>query len=491
MRKKVRKARERAKTVTPPPGRNVDGTPTVDNPTFSLAVPGAAPIGVPNFFIDKFRIPPFLLPIYQAAGIQYGIRWEVLAAINEIETDYGRNLNISSAGAVGWMQFMPATWKMYGVDANKDGKRDPFNPVDAIFAAARYLKAAGGDTGRPPRDLRLQPRRLVRRLRAPARAGDRRPAERTSSARSPASPRAASPSHAKATYADDLSERDLKRNKGRATRPSSSSRAASAAGSRSSPRTSAPVIAVNDGQIVDIGTSKRLGNFIKLQDVYGNTYTYGHLKSVARRYPAPKNQKITKAAGQARGPGRGAEGRRADPGRLRRQGAGRARAEEVDGEEGRHAGREAGQPQEGPQGLRRKAAKQRLFANPRRPRSAEAGGAEQEFERTGKIDGSTTFDSYLSRVFGLDRSQVRLKRLKVGSKVIAGTILGRIGRTRQTRRRTCCSRSARPAAAPRGSTRSRSWTAGSCSSRPRSTAPRARTRSSAATPTPRRSARSC
>src|SRR5436853_4944388 len=38
---------------------------------------------------------PFLLPIYQAAGMQYGIRWEVLAAINEIETDYGRNLNIS------------------------------------------------------------------------------------------------------------------------------------------------------------------------------------------------------------------------------------------------------------------------------------------------------------------------------------------------------------------------------------------------------------
>ena len=88
-------------------------------------------------------MPIFLLPIYQAAGIQYGVRWEVLAAINEIETDYGRNLNVSSAGAVGWMQFMPSTWKTYGVDANKDGRKDPYNPVDAIFAAARYLKAAG------------------------------------------------------------------------------------------------------------------------------------------------------------------------------------------------------------------------------------------------------------------------------------------------------------------------------------------------------------
>ena len=77
------------------PTRNVDGSPTLDNPTVSLSEPGPAAIGVPNFFIEKFRIPPFLLPIYQAAGIEYGVRWEVLAAINEIETDYGRNLNVS------------------------------------------------------------------------------------------------------------------------------------------------------------------------------------------------------------------------------------------------------------------------------------------------------------------------------------------------------------------------------------------------------------
>ena len=38
---------------------------------------------------------------------------------------------------------MPSTWQMYGTDANEDGRKDPYNPVDAIFAAARYLKAAG------------------------------------------------------------------------------------------------------------------------------------------------------------------------------------------------------------------------------------------------------------------------------------------------------------------------------------------------------------
>ena len=102
--------------------RNADGSPTPTNPGFFDALPGPSTAnGVPNFVIRKFRVPTFLLPIYQAAGIQYGIRWEILAAINEIETDYGRNLNVSSAGAVGWMQFMPSTWKMYGVDANKDG----------------------------------------------------------------------------------------------------------------------------------------------------------------------------------------------------------------------------------------------------------------------------------------------------------------------------------------------------------------------------------
>src|SRR5213075_329447 len=76
---------------------------------------------------------------------QYNIPWQVLAGVNEIETDYGRNLSVSSAGAVGWMQFLPSTWKSYGTDANGDGKADPYNPVDAIFSAARYLKAAGAD----------------------------------------------------------------------------------------------------------------------------------------------------------------------------------------------------------------------------------------------------------------------------------------------------------------------------------------------------------
>ena len=128
------------------PDRRPDGVPTDTNPSLTVADFGAAPIGVPNFVIDQFTIPPFLLPIYQACGTQYGIPWQVLASINRIETAFGTNLNVSTAGALGWMQFIPSTWRMYGVDANDDGRKDPYNPVDAICAAARYLKAAGGDT---------------------------------------------------------------------------------------------------------------------------------------------------------------------------------------------------------------------------------------------------------------------------------------------------------------------------------------------------------
>ena len=67
----------------------------------------------------------------------------MLAGINEIETAFGSNLNVSSAGALGWMQFIPSSWEMYGVDANGDGVKDPYNPEDAIYAAASYLSAAG------------------------------------------------------------------------------------------------------------------------------------------------------------------------------------------------------------------------------------------------------------------------------------------------------------------------------------------------------------
>lgn len=89
------------------------------------------------------EIPPSLVPLYRAAGRRYGVPWSVLAAVNRVETSFGRNVAVSSAGAVGFMQFLPATWSAYGVDAGGDGRSDPYDPSDAIFGAARLLAANG------------------------------------------------------------------------------------------------------------------------------------------------------------------------------------------------------------------------------------------------------------------------------------------------------------------------------------------------------------
>ncbi len=122
--------------------------------------PWAAPVQVTPFTplqIAQFETlgasldqpPAFLIPIYKAAARRYHIPWQILAAINAIETDYGRNLSVSVAGAIGWMQFEPGTWLQYGVRVDGAGAPNPYDPRDAIFSAARYLAANGA-----PQDLR-------------------------------------------------------------------------------------------------------------------------------------------------------------------------------------------------------------------------------------------------------------------------------------------------------------------------------------------------
>jgi murein DD-endopeptidase MepM/ murein hydrolase activator NlpD len=106
-------------------------------PTTSMAIVPPAP-AMPEQ-LDQAQ----LLGLWQGAGAEYDVPWQVLAAINKVESNFGRNMGPSSAGAIGWMQFMPATWSEYGVDANGDGIADPWNAADAIYSAARYLSANG------------------------------------------------------------------------------------------------------------------------------------------------------------------------------------------------------------------------------------------------------------------------------------------------------------------------------------------------------------
>src|SRR4051795_1827745 len=105
----------------------------------SVPTPISSPPAVPQSLTFQQ-----LVVLWQGAGSVYGIPWEVLASINKVESNFGRNMGPSSAGAVGWMQFMPSTWDRWGLDANGDGVADPWNAEDAIYAAARYLAAAGG-----------------------------------------------------------------------------------------------------------------------------------------------------------------------------------------------------------------------------------------------------------------------------------------------------------------------------------------------------------
>lgn len=83
----------------------------------------------------------------QAATRCPGLSWTVLAAIGQVESDHGRNMGPSSAGALGPMQFLPSTWRSYGVDGNGDGKKNIWDPFDAVPAAADYLCKNGAGRG--------------------------------------------------------------------------------------------------------------------------------------------------------------------------------------------------------------------------------------------------------------------------------------------------------------------------------------------------------
>ncbi|SEG26616.1 Transglycosylase SLT domain-containing protein [Thermomonospora echinospora] len=94
-------------------------------------------------------VPPAYLALYLKAAAQYGIPWNVLAAIGDAESDHGRGTGpgitsgTNHAGAAGPMQFLRSTWAAFGVDGNGDGRKNIYDPTDAIPAAARYLKHNG------------------------------------------------------------------------------------------------------------------------------------------------------------------------------------------------------------------------------------------------------------------------------------------------------------------------------------------------------------
>jgi soluble lytic murein transglycosylase-like protein len=98
---------------------------------------------VPDVRVGLPLSPPDLRRHYRDAHRRFGVGWHVLAAVNFVETAFGKLRNESTAGARGPMQFMPATWRAYGMGG------DVRDPRDAIMGAANYLRASGA-----PRDYR-------------------------------------------------------------------------------------------------------------------------------------------------------------------------------------------------------------------------------------------------------------------------------------------------------------------------------------------------
>jgi membrane-bound lytic murein transglycosylase B len=279
--------------------------------------------------LSFYRIPLFLLPIYKAAAVQYGVPWQILAAINEIETDYGTDLSVSTAGAVGWMQFEPSTWLQYGVDALNAGYADPYNPVDAIFAAARYLRAAGAATdlraailaynhseeyvesvllraklissypkaviatltglidGRLPltgKHVSWGPviRQLLSSSSATARSTAVTGAGTSGSVASTAVP-GSSPALSPAAAAAAATSKD-------ASKADAVAQNLQLVELLSSPNAS--VVAVQDGRIVQIGDSRKLGKYVVLRDIYGDVFTYAGLGSIAPTYVLAKERAV-------------------------------------------------------------------------------------------------------------------------------------------------------------------------------------------------------
>jgi soluble lytic murein transglycosylase-like protein len=286
--------------------------------------------------LSFYRIPLFLLPIYQAASVQYGVPWQILAAINEIETNYGTDLSVSTAGAVGWMQFMPATWIQYGVDAINAGYADPYNPVDAIFAAARYLRAAGAASNLHGAILAYNhseeyvqsvllraklissyPKNVIATLtgltdgRLPV-SGKQVVWGALSTAPSPSTLASGSSATAGATAVASDPTKPSAPTSAAATAPGSSAAPSPTAAAATAGKAakhppalhlvdlmSAPnatVVAAQDGRVVKLGSSKKLGKYLILRDVYGDVFTYAGFGSIASHYPKPKKPKTPKLA---------------------------------------------------------------------------------------------------------------------------------------------------------------------------------------------------
>ena len=425
------------------------GAPTAADPTFSLALPGAGRRSASRTSSStssgsrrsccRSTRPP------ASSTACAGRSWP---AINEIETDYGRNLNVSTAGRRG-LDAVPAL----DVEAVRR-RRQRRRPQGPVQPGRRDLRRRALPQGRraPTRtsasaifaynhadwyvDSVLLRARLIGGL----------PADLVGSLTGLT--QGHFPVHAKARYADDLAERDAQRKRRRAA-------ATPRCRSRRTPTAARINIFAKAGAPVDrrpgrpdrqgSARNKRLGRFVQLRDVYGNTYTYAHLGKLAR---ATRCRKAERNGHQGAGRRQASSScpSRPTPSRPRRQRRPRRSAQAAPQAAATARPRDAA-PRHG---AGRRAARQGARCSPTRAarRRYKAGGQRAAPRQRGALlAGDTTFKSYFTR--GLRpgrRGRRRSSTSRSGRKVIAGTILGPHRQARRTAsRRTSSSRSAPPA----------------------------------------------
>jgi membrane-bound lytic murein transglycosylase B len=132
----ARNAKEAAAVVKLAPGERDDVDVRRDLDRLSAG----SPPQVGGVSVGPARHAGKLVSFYREAQRRFGIRWELLAAINFVESDFGRARTTAKADAQGPMQFEPATWRGYGM------RGDVYDSHDAILAAANLLAANGGRT---------------------------------------------------------------------------------------------------------------------------------------------------------------------------------------------------------------------------------------------------------------------------------------------------------------------------------------------------------
>jgi hypothetical protein len=412
---------------------------------FDPLVNAAIGADVPQWYIEHFDVPSFLLPIYQAAGAAYDVPWEVLAAINQIETNFGSDLNVSSAGAIGWMQFLPSTWRGYGVDATGSGVADPYNAADAIFSAARYLNAAGAATNLPAAIFAYNHSTSYVEsvlLRAELLSGV--PSTLVNAVSELSEGLFPIELRYHPSYKRDVSssgsspELDaVTASKGKAPAPAAVGAAAKAdVEGDSTPaveifaKAHAAAVAVQDSTVVAIGHSRRLGTYVRLRDAFGNIYTYGNLGSIAAYHLIAKPAGTTATASLVTSsqlvPGptpiapatAGAQTSGGFGGALAAEAAAQALATPSATTDVAAADVDTGSPFAGFDFRPGLTDDVTIFGGPRL-------SSQQPTAKTLRASQAHRIvDRYYTSAFGLPRDQLEPRTLRVGSRVLAGTILG-------------------------------------------------------------------